>query len=506
MDRVRSLLAALDRSDFSVLGRLYLGPGRWLDVRPSTYLLILAIGAVWVAAVAWVAWRITRRGKPGTGGSAAAGGAADRQASRSLFAGALVLYLGVGAYVTFVYPPTTDEPHYLLLAESLVRDGDIALAGNYANGDYRRFYPVTGLDPHTVIVPGGEMYSQHTIGLPLAVLPGYAVAGRWGVLAILCAMGASLVAALYRLARNAGVNARSAWLTAILTAATAPLAFASTLVFTDVPAALLTAVALGATGSAWVPAVCAAGLPWLHPRFAVIAAGLLALNLLRTRSRGRTIGAWALAAVVSGSAFFAVYHGPALVSALNVLTERYPAKLEELSGATVSGNIAPRYALLGLLAKAFDRSFGVVPYAPWFILLIPGIFLAARRRRFPHVDLLVAGGAYAALTCLYRNWAGSAYPGRTVVALLPFLFPYLAAGVEWAGVTSGRRRALTLLVGVALATAWLLTAVPVLRYTSGRDWMGAKAGVAWRAMPFTWFPAFELQTAPPAPCCEEPEE
>jgi hypothetical protein len=207
------------------------------------------------------------------------------------------------------------------------------------------------------------------------------------------------------------------------------------------------------------------------------------------------------AAAVSGSLFFAVYHGPALVSALNVLTERYPAKLEELSGATVSGNIALRYALPGLLAKTFDRSFGVVPYAPWFLVLIPGIFFASRRRRFPHMDLLVAGGAYAVLTCLYRNWAGSAYPGRTVVALLPFLVPYLAAGVEWARATKGRRRTLTALAGVALATAWLLTAVPVLRYTSGRTWMATKAGVAWRVMPFTWFPAFELKLAPTAPCC-----
>jgi len=479
MDRIRAVIAALDRADFSVLGALYLGPGRWLDVRPSVYLLLLGLGAVWVALIAWMAWRIARR-----------------RTERSLFAGALVLYLGAGTYVTFMYPPTTDEPHYLMLADSILHEGDIALAGNYVRGDYLRFYPVPGLDPHTVIVPGGEMYSQHTIGLPVAILPGYAAAGRWGVLAILAVLAAALVTALYRLALAAHVGKRAAWTTAVLVAGTGPLAFASTLVFTDVPAALLTATALGATGSWWVPAACAAGLPWLHPRFAAIAAGLLVVNLIRARSKPRVLGAWAAAAVTSGALFFAVYHGPVLVAALNVLTEEYPARLEEISGATVTGNIGVGYFVPGLLGKAFDRSFGVVPYAPWFLVLVPGLVAAARRKRFPHLDLILAGGAYAVLTCLYRNWAGSAYPGRTVVALLPFLVPYLAAGVERSGDNAVRRRTFMAFVAVSLATAWLLTAVPVLRYTSGRDRMAAKAGVAWRAMPFTWFPQFELKVAP----------
>ena len=111
-------------------------------------------------------------------------------------------------------------------------------------------------------------------------------------------------------------------------------------------------------------------------------------------------------------------------------------------------------------------------------------------------DFLIAGGAYAVLTCLYRNWAGSAYPGRTVVALLPFAAPVLAVGVDWSIARRPWCRTLAWLAVVSLATAWLLTAVPVLRYTSGREWMARRAGVAWHVLPFSWFPSFELKPAP----------
>jgi hypothetical protein len=488
MDRVRTFLAALDRSDFSVLGRLYLAPGRWLAVTPSEYLVVLVAGAAWIAAAGWIAWRIFRRGTPASASS-------DPRAAGSLFRAALVLYLGAGAYVTLVYPPTSDEPHYLNLAESLVADGDIRLADNYARGDYLRFYPVSGIDPHTVVTPDGEMYSQHTIGLPLLVLPGYAIAGRWGSLLILALVAAALAPALYRLCRRAGVASRAAHVTVGLTAATAPLAFASTLVFTDVPAALLAATALAGSSSVWIPAACASALPWLHPRFAAIAAGLLAVNLLRSRNRAGVLGIWAGAAAASGAVFFAVYHGAALVSALNVLTERYPARLDELSGTTIWDNIALRFLLPGIFAKLLDRDFGVLAFAPWLVVLLPGIVVAARRRKFPHADLVLGGGAYALITCLYRNWAGSAYPGRTLVALLPFAIPYLGVGVEWALGGRARARSLAALAAVAIATAWLLTAIPVLRYTSGREWMAAKAGVSWRVLPFTWFPSCTLERA-----------
>ena len=216
-----SWFARLNSASFSNLGALYLGPGWFVRVSPVTYLGIMALGAAWIASTAALAFRLLR------GGSA--------------WLAAFTFFLGAGAFVTLVFPPTTDEPHYLMIAESLLHDGNIELANEYARGAQSAFYPAATIDPHTVVLPDGRMYSQHTAGLPLLVLPGYALAGRWGVLLILAAVAACLPGLLTRVAAGAGAALEPSSMTALLVAVSAPLVFASTLVFTEVSAAVLLA-------------------------------------------------------------------------------------------------------------------------------------------------------------------------------------------------------------------------------------------------------------------------
>src|SRR5207253_7760050 len=98
-------------------------------------------------------------------------------------------------------PPDGDEPRYLLMTDSLVRDGDFDLTDNFARQDYRAFVPAMGYD---MVRPfkGGASYALHYVGLPVALAPGYAAAGRVGATAALAA--GSLLGALgaLRLARR----------------------------------------------------------------------------------------------------------------------------------------------------------------------------------------------------------------------------------------------------------------------------------------------------------------
>src|SRR5690242_3790560 len=72
-----------------------------------------------------------------------------------------------------------DEPHYLMIAESLRSDGDLDLANNYARDDGRLFgHAGLAVGPHARQTPGGHLRSVHDIGLPFAVLPVYAAAER----------------------------------------------------------------------------------------------------------------------------------------------------------------------------------------------------------------------------------------------------------------------------------------------------------------------------------------
>src|SRR5262245_3138575 len=77
-----------------------------------------------------------------------------------------------------------DEPHYLMIAESLLSDRDLNLANNYANGD-GRWFAVKDLEPgpHIVKTLDGQDWSVHDIGVAVVLLVPYAAVTRLAALA-----------------------------------------------------------------------------------------------------------------------------------------------------------------------------------------------------------------------------------------------------------------------------------------------------------------------------------
>jgi len=62
-------------------------------------------------------------------------------------------------------PFTGDEPHYLLGAISLVKDGDFNVYNNFANQDYREF-GYEQLRPQRGEIRPGVLITEHGIGFP----------------------------------------------------------------------------------------------------------------------------------------------------------------------------------------------------------------------------------------------------------------------------------------------------------------------------------------------------
>ena len=60
---------------------------------------------------------------------------------RALFAAAAVLYVAMGLWYASRLRVSGDEPHYLLMAQSLWREGDLDLADNLAREDWRENTP-----------------------------------------------------------------------------------------------------------------------------------------------------------------------------------------------------------------------------------------------------------------------------------------------------------------------------------------------------------------------------
>lgn len=116
-----------------------------------------------------------------------------------VFAVSLLVYAAMTPWLKVAFPATADEPHYLLLAHSLVFDHDFDLANNYAHADYARYYPAK-LDHHTVTNARGQEVPVHDVGVSLLLVPGYAVAGRIGAMFEMNIVGAFVALGIFVLA------------------------------------------------------------------------------------------------------------------------------------------------------------------------------------------------------------------------------------------------------------------------------------------------------------------
>lgn len=115
-----------------------------------------------------------------------------------------------------------DEPHYIMMTDSLAKDGDFNLKNDYDLGRANSYYAVPNLYPHLspVIDSANEKwYSIHTIGLPLVSYAPYKLSGVVGTRIWLIAIQFSSVIILYLILKKYLVKRQQIWVgTAVLLA------------------------------------------------------------------------------------------------------------------------------------------------------------------------------------------------------------------------------------------------------------------------------------------------
>lgn len=444
-------------------------PDRW----PVLQALAGPLGAiVWLAVAAlqlWVLWHsrlITARAIERcsvtaitlaifVSTAAAAGLAAQRLTGTSLF-------------------PSGDEPHYLVIAQSLWRDGDLTIENNHQRGDYREYFP-DDLDPHYLTRGSdGAIYSIHPIGLPVLLAPIYALAGYRGAVWALVLMGALAAAIAWRwtvATLNAPGAATFAWAAIALSA---PFLFNTFTIYPEIGAALAVmfafTTALRATTDRsgllrWIAVGLAiASLPWLSTKYAPLSAALLLVVVLRFRpisgrAAARHHGATAflrdtkvlaMVAIYAVSLagwfafFYAIWGKPLPMAPYGSLVQTTPLNL--------------RFGAPGLL---FDQEYGLLAYAPAYVLAATGLYQMWRiggelRRQAVEITvlfiaLLVTVGAFGIW------WGGTSAPARPIASGLLLLMLPIATAFRSAPDGSPRRAAQHLLLwigaGIALTLA-----------------------------------------------------
>ena len=370
--------------------------------------------------------------------------------------------------------PGGDEPHYLVITQSLLYDGDLKIENNRKRGDYRAYFS-GDLAPH-VIRRGrnGEMYSIHAPGLPALILPAFAIGGYHGVVVLLILIASAACALAWWLAWRTTGSRSAAWFGWAAVTLSAPFLLESYTVFPDGPGAAIVLTGFWAllraeseradhpaapasdAARSWLPwlwhGAALAALPWLHTRFVVLAAtlgGLILVRLARTSNpftKATAFLAVPAAGAIAWLGFFLVVYG--------TLDPTAP----------YGGDVGSSFAFLpnGFGGLLFDQGFGLLATAPVLAVAFIGF---ARARRLAVEWLVVAVPYLLAVGTYAMWWAGSSGPARFLVPLLlPLAIPAASA---WAGacgertgeetrVESARSRgAKAVMLAALLVSAWL---------------------------------------------------
>ena len=359
------------------------------------------------------------------------------------------LYAGVSYQVQTRVGPDGDEPQYLMVSESLIRDHDLALDPDFKEERYKAFFSRPLAPDFRIRGPQGQIYSLHAVGLSILILPAYWAFGYAGASFFMAFTAALLVRELRRLVSALTGDETLAEGTAWLVGLSPPVIHFAGLIFTEIPAALLLCVGLRAATfgrtarSAILAALCAAALPWLNVRYAILAVavvGALAWRLLdEVRSRrdsallARTLLPPAL--ILIGSALaISLYH--------HALWGFFDPRRVYGRRREFSLDILPE----GLPGLTFDQEFGLLVYAPIFVLSLAGFVHLFRVRRTLALAGLFAALGVIATASVWPMWRGGFNPpGRFLVPLVSVLAATLALSLR-----RGLRPATALLAGWSL--------------------------------------------------------
>lgn len=378
-----------------------------------------------------------------------------------LFACVAVLLAGFTAHGT--YAGTGDAPHYLVIAHSIAFDFDLDVSNNYGAAEPLIADGTLVPGPHARAGSDGTLRPIHDIGMPVLFAPYVRVAkpaaallaGRLGprglerwrltpsvlyrhfISAAMIVVAGALAIVLFEVFVVLGLTRRAAFWTALLVVLSPPFLVFSILFFTELLSALLVLVLFRKivieerTGPSWVWGLAGAATGFLvliHVRNGVLAIVLAALAVwgLRHRETRAQLAAFVLAFAAMAILRTLVTH--------HLWGTWMTTPHARAGGWTGLGSVLTIAGgrLAGLL---IDQEYGLLPYAPLYVLSTLGFVAIARTRPKLGWSVALIAGAYVISVVFpitnVHGWTGGwSPPARFLVPILPLLAIGVAAGVR----------------------------------------------------------------------------
>lgn len=370
-------------------------------------------------------------------------------------------------------PIDGDEPFYLLVTESIVRDLDVDLSNQYRRLDLTAsgrtdLAPQYG-DP---VSADGKQYSRHEPFLPLLMAPGYLFGGLHGAIATIALFGVLLVRSTLRLLEDEGISEATTRAVFPFFAFAPPVLFYATRIWPEVPAAFCFVEALRGMRNhrpkRWIPALF--GLVMLKLRFVLVAVGLVVAGLRGSRIAKRRGVVLAMLAAAPMLLLWAMVGNPLSVHSWRELLPAHPESYI--------------HGLFGLLV---DGAAGIAFQAPFYLLALIAL---TRWREMPGAFRhgVLASLLYLIYLLPRDEWHGGwSPPLRYIVFLMPVLA--LGCAAVWERVSRGAI-ALVALWTIGLIVHVLVWPWRLFHIANGENAAGEWLGWAYRTDFSRLFPSF----------------
>jgi hypothetical protein len=365
----------------------------------------------------------------------------------------LALLLIIYCFVTFatmivwaargVYSVTGDEPHYLVMADGLLRFGSLELTRPYAEEFATGAILPTGLAPqgssivspfaHVLSGPSG-LFSWHGPGISFIVALPFLLTGVVGAKLVMTGLGAFVIVVAWRISRLIIEEPMPRFAAVLVVACGYPLIPGSTQIYPDLVAGLLALSGVYFLLSPRLPrchwtlagyGFIIAYLPWLGTKYAVTSVVLLGSMAWVTRRGGGSLSR--VAALL----------GPAVVGGLLLAVFNIHA-FGRISGPPAQGALEVSWTSFMVLGGlVFDQSQGFLMENPmlWVGLFGMGAFVI--RYRWVSLVWAVVFASVWVPSAMHTGWYGlGSFVGRyswalAVLWIVPALIGMSVISTRW---------------------------------------------------------------------------